>query len=269
MKNYSVGAKAWVVFFLGASFFFLMYVARIAPSVMSLELMHDFHVNAIVISSISLFYFYPYISMQMPVGVLIDRFGPRLLLTLMTLLCAIAIFMFSIAESVVLLKLSRFLFGFAAAFAFVGALKLAAEWFPPYRIGLLAGLVQALGMFGGYLGQQPLAIGVDHIGWRASLLVVASLFLVLSFLIAVIVRNQPPHSPWLEMGSSPAAAKGKAMLQGLTAVLKNPQTWLTGVYAGLLYAPTAAFADCGGILFYAKYIILILQKQRRGLVLFF
>jgi MFS family permease len=271
MKKYSLGIRAWVVFSLGSGFFFLMYVARIAPSVMSLELMRDFHVNAVAMSSLSLFYFYPYISMQMPVGMLMDRFGPRFLLTLMTLLCAVSIFMFSVSHTLFLASMSRFLLGFGAAFAFVGALKLGSEWFPPYRIGLLAGLTQALGMFGGYLGQQPLAMGIEHMGWRYSLMVVASLFLLLSFLMVTIVRNRPLEAPWLqELGiATTPTLTGKALLQGLSAVLKNSQTWFIGIYAGLLYAPTAAFAELWGNSFLRQVYHFDITKAATGVGIVF
>src|SRR5690606_4945702 len=76
---------AWLT---GALFFFYAWVLRVAPSVMVEELMRDFAVGAAALGNLSAFYFYGYAGMQIPVGMMIDRFGPRRLMTIAAALCA-------------------------------------------------------------------------------------------------------------------------------------------------------------------------------------
>lgn len=235
----------WVIWGLAAAFFFAEYFARVAPGVMVPQLMRDFHVNALALGSLSAFFYYAYVSMQVPVGMLVDRFGPHRLLTVSSILCGLGCFAFAKADTLLLAEIGRFLMGFGASFAFVGSLKLAAVWFPASRFGLLAGLTQALGMLGAAVGEAPMSLTVGAIGWRNTMLAVASVFIVLTVLIGLLVRDKPAHY----QPTQQHLANGKDILAGLRTVLSNPQSWWNAIYAGLLYAPTAAFAELWGVSF--------------------
>src|SRR5262249_28552005 len=140
----------------GALFFLYAWVLRVAPSVMVEELMRDFSVGAAVLGSVSAAYFYGYAGMQIPVGGLLDRFGPRRLLAISTLVCAGGCVLFSGAGTLASATAGRFLIGASAAFSLVGAMAVAGQWFTPERFAVLSGLAMAAGMAGGVLGQAPL-----------------------------------------------------------------------------------------------------------------
>lgn len=258
--------RPWIMWGLGAMFFFVMYLARVSPGVMSQHLMHDFRVSAFALGSLSVFFFYPYVLMQVPVGILTDRFGPRRLLTVMTLLCAVACYMFSRSDGISMASTSRLLLGFGSAFAFVGALKLASVWFPPRYIGLLAGLTQTLGDFGAAVGEGPISILVEGMGWRDTLVVIGLLFIILSVLIALIVRDFPTG---VNHANVQHLTKGKDLFAGAKTVLTNSQTWINGIYAGLLYAPTAAFAELWGNSFLKEVYEIDLKTASTGISLIF
>lgn len=236
----------WIIWGLGAGFFFAEYFARVAPSVMAPHLMATFHVDALALGSFSALFYYAYVSMQVPVGMLVDRYGPHRLLTVMALLCTIGTLMFSFAQDFHIAQIGRLLTGFGAAFAFVGSLKLASVWFPPTRFGLLAGITQALGMLGAAVGQAPMALVVTAIGWRQTLFVVAIIFLLLAIGIGLIVRDAPNY---LQRSLNGVKAVGPSLWLSFRTVLANKQSWLNASYAGLVYAPTAAFAELWGVSF--------------------
>jgi MFS family permease len=238
----------WIVWGLAAAFFFSEYFARVAPGVMVPDLMRDFKVTALTLGSLSAFFYYAYVGMQVPVGILVDRFGPHRLLTVATVLCGAGCLLFASAQSVGLAEAGRFLMGFGASFAFVGTLKLAAVWFPATQFGLLAGLTQALGMLGASVGEAPMSFSVGFIGWRSTMFLVASIFVVLAFFIGFIVRDRPKGMP----PARHELATGANLLAGLQAVLANPQSWYNALYAGFLYAPTAAFAELWGVAFLTR-----------------
>jgi len=150
-KNKKI-SNAWLIWGLAAGFFFIEYIARVAPSVMVPDLMSAFSVDATHLGTLSAFMLFAYVAMQIPVGTLVDRFGPHKLLTAMALLCGLACILFSNTHQIIFAELARLLTGISAAFAFVGALKLASTWFPSSRFGLLAGATQALGMLGAFVG---------------------------------------------------------------------------------------------------------------------
>lgn len=236
---------AWLVWGLGAAFFLFEYVTRVAPSVMAPELMRTFHIYALGIGTLSALFYYAYIGMQLPVGMLVDRFGPHKLLTVMALFCAAGSLLFATAHNIYQADIGRFMIGFGAAFAFVGCLKLATSWFSPMRFPLLAGLTQALGMVGASLGEGPMSVLVSHTSWRTAMYISAAIFLALSILIGLIVRDKP-----LSVTQTATSLNKKQvhnMLKGLITVCKNPKTWTLGGYAGFIYASSAGFGELWGV----------------------
>lgn len=234
---------AWLAWGLGALLFFSEYFARISPSVMVPDLMRDFHVTAWQLGSLSAFFYYPYILMQLPVGMLVDRFGPHKLLTATAAAFSLSCLLFASTQTLWLAEVGRFCMGFSAAFAFVGALKLAKVWFPAARFGLLAGFTQALGMLGAAFGDAPVSLAVEHFGWRTTIQGMAAVFAVLAVLIGLLVYD---NNHQLKKQSE-FHNHISEMLFGLKHVLRNPQTWLNGLVVGLLYAPSAAFGELWGV----------------------
>src|SRR5262245_27764965 len=115
----------------GALFFFYAWVLRVAPSVMVEELMRDFAVGAAVLGHLSAVYFYGYAGMQIPVGLLLDRFGPRRLITIAALSCAGGCVLFATGTTLAAVTTGRFVIGAAAAFSLVGSMAVAGQWFSP------------------------------------------------------------------------------------------------------------------------------------------
>ena len=254
----------WLVWGLAASAFFIEYFARVAPGVMVDSLMHDFKVQALALGSLSAFFYYTYVGMQIPVGILVDRFSLRWLLTSMIFLCGVSCLIFASTTHLEIAAFARLLMGFGAAFAFVSALKVAAVWFPAQKFGLLAGLTQALGMLGAAVGQMPMAYLVENFGWRHALSFIAGLMILLSVMVALLVRDP--------IASTPVKVKktlAHSPWSGLMQVLRNPQSWWNALLAGLLYAPTAALAELWGVKFFRQTYDLTNEVAAMGIGLIF
>lgn len=255
----------WLVWGLAASAFFIEYFARVAPAVMVDSLMHDFKVQALALGSLSAFFYYTYVGMQIPVGILVDRFSLRWLLTSMIFLCGVSCLIFAITTHLQMAEFARLMMGFGAAFAFVSALKVATVWFPAQKFGLLAGLTQALGMLGAAVGQMPMAYLVENLGWRSALTFIAGLMILLSIMVALLVRD--PSLP-----SSQIKAKktlNDSLWSGLLQVWRNPQSWWNALFAGLLFAPTAALAELWGVKFFRQTYDLSNEMSAMGIGLIF
>lgn len=247
MNNHStVQWRPWIVWALAATFFLAEYFARVSPGVMLPDLMRTFNADALALGTLSACFYLAYIPMQLPVGMLVDRFGPRVLLTIMCILCGFACLLFGSTHILLFGQISRFLMGFSASFAFVGTLKLASSWFPSERFGLLAGLTQALGMLGAVIGEAPTAIAVHHVGWRNTLFLMGGLIILLGIFIGIIVRDKPKNFSTLHQHNHPEKPK---LFSGLAKVVKNRRSWINGCYIGLVYAPSAAFAELWGVNF--------------------
>ncbi len=235
-----IGIRPWVIWGLGALFFFFVYIVRVSPSIMVQPLTQAFQVNAFQLGTLSAFFYYAYVLMQVPVGLLVDRFNPRYILSGMALLCAIGTACFALSYDYHWAEVSRFLMGIGAAFACVGAMKLGALWLPYSRFGFVAGATQAVGMMGAVLGEAPMSGLVSHIGWRHSLMLMAITIALLSILMFLVIRGKPRHE------QQHTQTEKIGTLSGLRIVISNPQSWINAFFVGLLYAPTTAFAELWG-----------------------
>ena len=232
---------AWLIWGLAAAFYFSDYMARVAPTVMHRFLQMDFGINEAGFGILTASFYIPYILMQIPVGLTVDRVSIRWILTIMSLITAFGCCVFGLAGGLEMASIGRMLIGFSAAFAFISALRLATSWFPPAMLGLLAGLTQALGMLGGAAGQAPVSFLVGALGWRHSMLIIAFLFIVLAALLYQFVQDKPNATV-----SEVKVEKRLSVLASLRVVLSSRQTGIIAVYAGFLFAPTAVIGEAIG-----------------------
>jgi MFS family permease len=237
----------WVVWSLGCVFYFYECLLQVSPSVMSNELMRDFAVTSQTLGMLSGIYFYSYAAMQLPGGLLLDYFGPHRLLTLATVLCAVSTIAFGMTDNFFMACVARLMIGFGSAFAAIGTMKLAANWFPASRFALLTGLMVTLGMLGAIGGEAPLAVLIDDFGWRHSMLIMGVIGLFLAVLIALITRDKPKyaHSEPIEHHNE----SEERLLESLAALVKNKQLWLIAFYGGLMYMATPVFCGLWGVPF--------------------
>lgn len=210
----------WVIWGLAVFFYFYEYYIRVTPSVITTELMETFNINAGVVGLIAGFYFYAYGPMQLPVGVLTDRFGARNLLTIASFVMGIGGILFAFAQYVIVAEAGRFLLGAGSSFGFVGLVYICTHWFPKQRWALMIGLGNSVGMMGAVLGEGPMSSAVQAFGWRTTVFVIALIGIALGIAMVLILRNGPDLSAVTEDEHNPYFWKQ------LIVVLKNFKNWL-------------------------------------------
>ncbi len=236
---------AWFVWSLGAAFFFFEYIIRVSPGALVADLSKAFSINAYQLGFLSTAFSISYIAMQIPVGGLVDRYNIRWLIGSMAMLCAASTILFASTETYALAVLARFLIGITGAFAFVGALKLAALFFSPKHFGFLAGTTQALGMLGASVGVGPLAGITSVMGWHETLIAIALLIALLSTLILISLRTRTPRP------SNNEETHASVWL-GIKTLFKNRYIWINMLIIGLLYTPSMVFAELWGPLYITR-----------------
>lgn len=232
----------WVIWTLAAFFYFYEYVLRVSPSVMVPELMNAFHVDATTLGLLTSFYFYAYAPMQLPVGLLIDRFGAKRLLTFASIVCGFGAILFGISSYFLQASLGRLLLGFGSSFGFVSMVYVCSHWFPKSKRALLVGLANSIGMLGAFCGQGPLGIALHVVNWRVALMVLGIIGFFLAFLIYFIVEKETLH----ELSHKKIT---KTLLAGLKSICKNRHAWINALMALLVYVTTSAVADLWGVPF--------------------
>jgi MFS family permease len=233
---------AYLVFFLAASFYMYEFILQVAPGVMAEPMMKSFGVGAQGYGVISAFYFYAYAPMQLPAGVLFDRYGPRKLMTMAILLCAIGSLFFASTDSIVMASSGRFLIGMGSAFSFIGVLVLVSRWFPPYYFAILAGVAQLMSSVGAMFGEMPLAMLIEWVNWRNASFILAGIGFILAGFIWHFIRDYPDETTQ-KAPAKPLYTEWKRLLE----VCRHKHTWVIGAYAFAIWTPIAIFAALWGV----------------------
>jgi sugar phosphate permease len=240
--THNTGVLKWVIWVLAAFFYFYEYVLRVSPSVMVPELMNAFHVDATTLGLLTSFFFYAYAPMQLPVGLLIDRFGARRLLTFASVICGLGAILFGVSSYLLQASLGRLLVGFGASFGFVAMVYVCSHWFPKSKRALLVGLANSIGMLGAFCGQGPLGVALHAVNWRVALILLGVTGFLLAFLIYFIVEKEK----FQELVHKNIY---KTLLSGLKDICKNRHAWINAFIALFIYVTTSAVADLWGVPF--------------------
>ncbi len=223
------------------SFFLIFEMAiQVSPSVMSTQLMHDLNIGAFGLGLMSGIYFYTYAGMQIPTGLLFDRYNPRIIITLSILICTLGTLIFSFANNIYIGAIARLLMGSGSAFAFVAVLVVSADLFKSTYFATMTGITQMLGAMGAILGQMPVSTLVNTIGWRETLLIISAIGIVLSIIVWTLLKYEK-HQPTRNVNRS------SNISLSLKQIITQPQTWYLAAYSCLLWAPMSSFASLWGI----------------------
>lgn len=234
-----------IAMFCVAAFFYLYeFLLRVSPNVLEKELFLAFGMDARAFGVFTSCYYWSYAALQLPVGALTDRYGPRRLLTFAILLCAGSTHLLAITESFLLSCVCRFLIGAGSAFAFISCLKIINIWFDSKWFPILTGVTLAIGTLGAAVGGHPLSLALHFVAWRDLLNIIAVAGLVLGIFSWILVRDKNPARK-----VSAADEVYPGFSRCLMTVMKQPQNWLVGVYAFFVTAPTDAFGGAWGVKF--------------------
>lgn len=240
-KSMLLKVYPWLVCGLAAVFYCYEVLLRMSPSVMEAELMRSFRIDAWMFGNLSAFYYYAYTPMQIPAGMMMDKYGPRRILTLACACCALGTLVFAMSDMIGVAMVGRFLIGFGSAFAFVGILKLATIWLPADKFSFVTGLATTLGMLGAAFGEILLAYWVEAAGWKISLNTAGALGLLLIPAIYFLIKDTPKKVQ--KRALLRPEFSYSHLFKVLAEILRNPQIWIIGTIGCLLYLPVTAFAE--------------------------
>jgi len=211
-------------------FYFGQYALRSAPGVMVPELTAAFGLSTLGVSSLLGLYYYTYSTFAIVAGASLDRLGAKYVVPAGMVVTALGSILFGLG-SYHLAEAGRLLQGAGAAFAFTGAVYLASHGFSAAWLATAIGVTQMLGMLGGSAGQfavGPMIHGM--IAWQSFWQIDGAVPLVTA--VAVLMATPAGHD------ARPASAKGGSWFTPYKVVLSNPQSYLCGIVAGLMFLPT-------------------------------
>ncbi|WP_234393500.1 MFS transporter, partial [Francisella noatunensis] len=157
---------AWVVCLIATLNYSYDFFIRAAPGVMGDDLIRDFGISHTQLGMLSSAYFISYTIMQIPAGVLLDKYNRKVVISIATTFCVLGNYLFSATNDYEIAYIGRIFMGIGSAFGFIGAAKMAAMWLPERLFSTFIGFATVVGILGGLVTDTMLSSLVSELGWK-------------------------------------------------------------------------------------------------------
>lgn len=235
-KNVSI----LLVWGFSALFYFYENLLQVLPSVMKPELSNAFDLSGTEYGNLTAVCFYAYGLMQIPVGILIDRFKPKYTLSFACLLCALGCFIFAFTKTLLIAKTGRIFMGIGGSFAFISTVKLVTDYFPFRWNAFLLGLTVTVGFLGSAVGLSWVSQFTLIFDWRSIMLGCGLIGLALSFVLFVFLSRSHIFSK---------SEFYTHKIKSDTHFIIRKEVWVAGIYSCFMFIPTQVFGASWGIPF--------------------
>ena len=244
----------WAIFAVLTIGYFFVYFHRISVSVVGQDIVTDVGGSIGLLSSV---YYWTYTAMQIPSGLMADRFGPRAASTLFLLIASAGSLITCVGTEFWMIVLGKVMIAAGMAVVYVPLMKLVSVWFPKADFAVLSGIVIAVGNVGAIAATGPLEMLADALGWREVFLVLGLVTLVLALLCAVVIRNHPSERglPSVESVEGSGAVESSAaripVLRGLRIVFSGGRRfWTCALAYFLVYGTIMTFQGTWAVTYF-------------------
>src|SRR5713226_6511077 len=209
VENRSLILRIFLPFVFG---YYIAYLFRTINAVMAAPLATELGLSADDLGLLTSVYFLTFAAAQIPIGILLDRYGPRRVQSVLLVIAAVGSTLFAVSDHFLMLLMGRALIGLGVASAMTAGLKALVLWFPGDRVPLLNGLMVMIGALGAVTATLPADLLLDWIGWRE----LFGLFAALTAASAVMFYLIVPEAAPVPSG---------AVSAGLRKVYADPRFW--------------------------------------------
>ena len=227
---------AWMVWLIASIFYAYQYILRVMPNIMLEDIMRQFSISALTFGQFSGIYYIGYSLMHLPVGIMLDRFGPKKVMTGCILLTVVGVAPLVFAEYWLYPIIGRFLIGLGSSAAILGVFKIIRMIFSEQQFSRMLSVSVTIGLIGAIYGGGPVSYMRDLLGYEivVQLIAVAGLFLALmTYLIVPDIKSPPVGS----------------VFSDIKEVFSNRRVVLICLLAGLMVGPLEGFADVWAVAF--------------------
>lgn len=222
----------WVIFWILACQYVVVYFHRVCPAVVAPELVNTFAISGTSLGILASGYFYSYAVMQIPVGLLSDSWGTRKTVALFSSVAALGSLLFALAPTFGFATFARVLVGLGVSATFVSSLKALAEWFSGREYARISGLFLAMGGVGWLSAATPLAFLTEGFGWRSAFVIIAVVTVALTILtwFMIVDRPFPGRSSKTSVDHRSTEGANLKMSSGLSVVLRKKDFWVITIW---------------------------------------
>lgn len=238
----SIPTMPWLMWGLTVSFFAYQFILRLFPSLMMPQIMQQFSIDATAFGFLSAMYYFGYAGMQIPVAMLLDRFGPRLVVSSCAMICCFSTILFIYTDNWLLALTGRFLIGAASAAGFLGTAKVVSLWFSTKVYAKMIGYTFTLGLLGALYGGRPVNYLLEHWGMEKVMVAIALAALFLAAVMFLSGVKQPDTQK----------SEENFTLKSLFELFKKPSLLLLALANLLMVGSLEGFADVWGVTYLTK-----------------
>ena len=232
-----------------AAFYFYQFIARSSfITVLSNEFMQYFGIDTTGLGFLGSCYYWIYTLMQIPAGIIVDKYSTKLVATLATLICSFGLFILILTSNSYVAGFGEMLIGFGSAFAFVLAVKAITQWFHAGKVAIMTSLTMSIGCLGPVLGGPGVAYIVRSHNWLDVIRVYCFIGVGLAVLIWFVVKDRKDDSKE-RVSESFESNPEIGLVESLKLVLCSKQAWVLGLMTMAVYAPLSALGDLWGVMF--------------------
>jgi predicted MFS family arabinose efflux permease len=234
----------WACWVIVALFFCFQYGLLIMPSVFSAELQSSLAINMTQVGVVYSAFLYTYVAMQIPVGLIYDRFPARYVLFFATMIVVLGGLLMAIASNYATAIVARMIMGFGGSFAFIGCLCIGRNWFPIVFFPIIVGLTESMMGFSEVVLMPTMAYLQKYQYYRVLLLELTFVLVVLAVLIFIFVRDRHPERK---------KRANHSLLDSLRYTVTKPIIWLLGFYVGFVSSFNMVIANMWGVPLLSDY----------------
>jgi sugar phosphate permease len=212
----------WYIFAVCGGMYVLSHFWRVSNAVIAGDLSRDLGLSTEMLGLVGGAFFYSFGLLQLPMGPLLDRFGPRLVISLLGMVGAASAALFALSESGAVMVLARAGIGIGMAAALMGSYKMFTTWFSPREFATLSGIMLAIGNTGAVGATTPFAWLSEVFGWRLACGGMALVTMLMAGAVYLVARDHPPRQSGMPPHTVSSIA---AVWQGIKTVFCTGAFW--------------------------------------------
>jgi len=242
---------AWVICLIATLNYSYDFFIRAAPGVMGDDLIRDFGISHTQLGMLSSAYFISYTIMQIPAGVLLDKYNRKVVISIATAFCVLGNYLFSATNDYEIAYIGRIFMGIGSAFGFIGAAKMAAMWLPERLFSTFIGFATVVGILGGLVTDTMLSSLVSELGWKEGNSVFTYIGVGILLLIVLFIHDNPKH---VQKFTHLSEANFKETIAKVFKIFCNTKFWSASIIGAVLFIPINVLGSLWGVgLIQAKF----------------
>lgn len=231
-----------ILWFVTTLFFAFQFILRMSAGILREDIMQRFNIDTVAFGSLAGYYYLGYASMQIPIGILLDRFNFRIVTFCAIVVSAIGTLTFVFATDFSSVVFGRFLIGAGSATGILSIAKIIQQYFPMKLHSIMMGFTFSVGLTGAVFGGLPMRMIFDSFGYNESFAALAVIAIIIGLFVLLISDKNTPKNY--------EGTDGRTTMEDLLKLVLNPTILFIGVCGGLMVGSLEGFADLWSIPFF-------------------